>query len=196
MNYALNPGPIAHPEIPIFLGAVGPKMTELAGEVSDGLMTHPTNTSPRYLREATLPALAASAKSGARDARRLELLAGGFIATGRDEATVAREREHARELFTFLYSTPAYWPTLELYGWLDVGEKLHALTREGRWGEMAGAIRDEMLDALVPQGTYAEIAKIVRNWYGSLATRINFPLPADPADDPLAARAIAELRSA
>jgi probable F420-dependent oxidoreductase len=191
-----NPGPIAHPEIPIFLGAVGPKMTALAGEVADGLMTHPTNTSPRYLREATLPALAVGAKRAARDAHRLELLAGGFIATGRDAAAVAREREHARELLTFLYSTPAYWPTLALYGWRDVGEKLHTLTREGKWGEMAGAISDEMLDALVPQGTYAEIAQIVRNWYSSLTTRINFPLPSDPADDPLAARAIAELRAA
>src|SRR5262249_43190201 len=48
-----NPGPIAHPDVPIFLGAVQPKMTALAGEVADGLMTHPTNTSPRHLREST-----------------------------------------------------------------------------------------------------------------------------------------------
>jgi probable F420-dependent oxidoreductase len=190
-----NPGPIAHPEIPIFLGAVGPKMTELAGEVADGLMTHPTNTSPRYLREATQPALAAGAMREGRDAHRIELLAGGFIAAGRDDEAVAREREHARELLTFLYSTPAYWPTLDLFGWRDVGEKLHRLTREGKWGEMAGAIRDDMLDALVPHGRYAEIATVVRDWYGGLATRINFPLPSDPADDALAARAIAELRA-
>jgi hypothetical protein len=53
-----------------------------------------------------------------------------------------------------------------------------------------------MLDALVPQGTYAEIARVVHEWYGEIATRINFPLPRDAADDPHAARAIAELRSA
>jgi probable F420-dependent oxidoreductase len=190
-----NPGPIAHPEIPIFLGAVGPKMTELAGEVADGMMTHPTNSAPRYLREATRPALATGAKRAARDPHRLELLAGGLIATGRDAAAVAREREHARELLTFLYSTPAYWPTLELFGWREVGERLHRLTREGKWGEMAGAISDEMLDALVPAGPYAKIAEVVLDWYGGLATRINFPLPTDPADDALAARAIAELRA-
>jgi probable F420-dependent oxidoreductase len=190
-----NPGPIAHPEIPIWLGAVGPKMSELAGEVADGLMTHPTNSSPRYLREATRPALAAGAKREARDVHRLELLAGGFIATGRDADAVAREREHARELLTFLYSTPAYWPTLDLFGWREVGERLHRLTREGKWAEMAGAVTDEMLDALVPQAPYAEIAAVLKEWYGGLATRINFPLPADPADDALAARAIAELRT-
>jgi probable F420-dependent oxidoreductase len=190
-----NPGPIAHPEIPILLGAVGPKMSELAGEVADGLMTHPTNSSPRYLREATRPALAAGAKREGRDAHRIELLAGGFIASGRDAAAVAREREHARELLTFLYSTPAYWPTLDRFGWRDVGERLHRLTREGRWGEMAGAVSDEMLDALVPQAPYAEIAGLLKSWYGGLATRINFPLPSDPADDELAARAIAELQA-
>jgi probable F420-dependent oxidoreductase len=190
-----NPGPIEHPEIPVFLGAVGPKMTALAGEVADGLMTHPTNSAPRYLREATRPALAAGAKRGARDAHRLELLAGALIATGPDDAAVARERERARELLTFLYSTPAYWPTLELFGWRGVGERLHRLSREGKWGEMAGAITDEMLDALVPQAPYAEIAGAVRNEYGNLVTRINFPLPADPADDAAAARAIAELRA-
>ncbi len=189
-----NPGPIEHPDIPIYLGAVGPKMTELAGEVADGLMTHPTNTSPRFLREATQPSLAAGAKRGARDAHRLELLAGGFIATGRDAAAVAREREHARELLTFLYSTPGYWPSLELFGWRPVGERLHQLTREGKWGEMAGAISDEMLDVLVPQGSYTEIASVIRNWYGNLASCVSFPLPADAADDALAARAIAELR--
>src|SRR5262245_22301821 len=178
-----NPGPIAHPEIPIFLGAVGPKMTALVGEVGDGLMTHPTNSAPRYLREATRPALAAGASRAARDAHRIELLAGGLIATGRDAAAVAREGERARELLTFLYSTPAYWPTLELFGWRAIGERLHQLTREGKWGEMAGAISDEMLDALVPAAPYGEIAAVVREAYGGLAARINFPLPADRADD-------------
>jgi hypothetical protein len=116
------------------------------------------------------------------------------VATGRDAAAVARERERARELLTFLYSTPAYWPTLDLFGWRAVGERLHRLTREGKWGEMAGAVTDEMLDALVPAAPYSEIAAVLREVYGGLATRINFPLPADRADDPLAARAIAELR--
>jgi hypothetical protein len=171
-------------------------MTALAGEVADGMMTHPTNSAPRYLREATKPALEAGTRRAGRDTHRIELLAGGLVATGRDAAAVARERERARELLTFLYSTPAYWPTLELFGWREIGERLHRLTREGKWGEMAGAISDEMLDALVPAAPYAEIAAILRATYGGLATRINFPLPGDPADDALAARAIAELREA
>lgn len=190
-----NPGPIAHPDIPIFLGAVGPKMTALAGEVADGFMSHPTNTSPRFLREVTRSALAAGAERAGRDPHHIELLAGGLIATGRDAAAVAREREHVRELLTFLYSTPTYWPTLDLFGWRDVGERLHRLTREGKWSEMAGTVSDTMLDALVPQAPYGEIAALLKRWYGGLASRIGFPVPSDPTDDALATRAIAELRA-
>jgi probable F420-dependent oxidoreductase len=189
-----NPGPIAHPEVPIHLGGVGPRMTALAGEVADGFMTHPTNTSPRFLREAVRPTLATGAASSGHEDRQIDLLVGGLVATGRDEAAVAREREHIRELLTFLYSTPTYWPTLDLFGWRDLGERLHRLSSEGKWGEMAGAVDDAMLDALVPRAAYGEVAAVLKDWYGDLATRINFPVPNDPADDALAARAIAELR--
>jgi hypothetical protein len=99
-----------------------------------------------------------------------------------------------RELLTFLYSTPAYWPSLELFGWRETGERLHALTREGKWGEMAGAITDEMLDALVISAPYHRIAEAVRAASGELATHLNFPLPDDPAHDAAASRAIAALK--
>jgi probable F420-dependent oxidoreductase len=189
-----NPGPIDHPDIPLLLGAVGPRMSELAGEVADGMLTHPTGSAPRTLRELTRPSLARGAARAGRDAERLELMAGGLVITGATSAEIAAEREHVRELLTFLYSTPAYWPTLELYGWREVGEKLHALTREGRWADMKGAITDAMLDALVPQGSYDEIARVLREWYGGLATSLTFPLPDDPRHDARVAHAIAALR--
>ena len=189
-----NPGPIEHPDIPLLLGAVGPRMSELAGEVADGMLTHPTGSAPRTLRELTRPSLARGAARTQRDAEQLELMAGGLVITGATAAEIAAEREHVRELLTFLYSTPAYWPTLELHGWREVGEKLHALTREGRWADMKGAITDAMLDALVPQGSYDEIASVLRDWYGGLATSLTFPLPDDPTHDAQIARAIAALR--
>lgn len=189
-----NPGPIAQPRIPVFLGAVGPKMTALVGEVADGILTHPTNTAPRFLREATIPELRAGAERAGRDPHALELLAGGFVATGRSDADVAARREGARELLTFLYSTPAYWRSLDLFGWREVGERLHRLSREGKWAEMQGAVDDAMLDALVPCGRYDEIAAVLRGCYGEAATRVTFPVPDDPADDDAAAAAIAALR--
>lgn len=196
MQPFFNPGPIEHPAIPIFLGAVGPKMTALVGEVADGIMTHPTNGAPRYLREVTLPEMAKGALRAGRSPQRVALMAAGFVATGTTPEVVAREREKIGELLTFLYSTPAYWRTLELHGWGDVGRNLHQLTREGRWADMAGAITDEMLDALVPQGTYDEIGDTLGAWYGGLADRITFPVPEDAAVDARAAAVIEGLRAA
>jgi hypothetical protein len=119
-----------------------------------------------------------------------------MIATGIDEAAVREKREWVREHFSFLYSTPAYWPSLEYHGWGDVGRQLHACTKEGRWGEMKSRITDEIIDALVPQGTYAEIAKTLLDDFGPIVDRITFPLPDDPALDGEAAKVVGTLRAA
>ncbi len=95
---------------------------------------------------------------------------------------------------TFLYSTPQYWPSLELHGWGELGRRLHQLTREGRWEEMRGAITDEMLDQLVPSGPYHDIAGILTDWYGELASSITFPMPDDPQYDAQARAVIQALR--
>ncbi|MGH0030537.1 MAG: TIGR03617 family F420-dependent LLM class oxidoreductase [Myxococcota bacterium] len=196
MQPFFHPGPLDAPPPPIWLGAIGPRMTALAGRVADGLMTHPTNASPRFLREVALPAVAQGAKRAGRDPSEIELLAGPMVITGADDAELAAQREYVREMLTFLYSTPAYWPSLELFGWKEVGERLHRLTREGRWDDLRGAVSDEMLDALAPAGRYDEIGDVLRDAYGGLAARINFPVPKDPARDADAARAIAVLREA
>src|ERR687889_76730 len=50
---------------PVYLAAVGPLMTRLAGEVADGLLVHGFTTE-RYLRERTLPALEEGLAVGGR----------------------------------------------------------------------------------------------------------------------------------
>jgi probable F420-dependent oxidoreductase len=194
MQPFFKPDPIEHPTIPIYTGAVGPAMLALAGEVADGLMTHPTNTAPRYLREAVLPRLARGAARSGRDPGEIELMVTPLAVTGREAASVAAEREKTRQLLTFLYSTPSYWPSLELFGWRERGEQLHQLTREGRWGDMASVVDDEMLAVFAPQGRYDEIADVLREWYVDLTSWITFPMPADEACDPDAAKVIAQLR--
>jgi hypothetical protein len=60
---------------------------------------------------------------------------------------------------------------------------------------MKRAIPDALLDAIVPAAPYAEIASVLRTWYGDLCDAITFPVPGDPADDALAAAVIASLRA-
>lgn len=190
-----NPGPIDHPDIPILCGAVGPAMTRMVGRIADGMITHPTNTPPEYIREVCLPRLEAGFERAGRDGSDFKLVLGPLTATGKDEATVAAEWEKQRNLLGFLYSTPAYWPSLELFGWQDKGQQLLDLTRAGDWGAMTEVVTDEMLEKFVPRGTYDEIANVYRERYSELTRRITFPLPGDPSDDPLAAEAIARLKT-
>jgi probable F420-dependent oxidoreductase len=191
-----NPGPLETDAPPILLGAVGPDMTRMAGGTADGLMTHPTNSSPRYIRDVTLPRVTEGAARKNRPVEACPVVAAGMVATGVDEAAVREKREWVREHFSFLYSTPAYWPSLEYHGWGDVGRQLHACTKEGRWGEMKALMTDEIIDTLVPQGTYSEIAQILLDGFGPIVERITFPLPDDPALDGEAAKVVAKLRAA
>jgi len=196
MQPFFKPDPIEHPDIPIYLGGMKPNMLALAGEVSDGLMTHPTNSAPRYLRETIRPRIAAGAARTGRDAEKIGLMVCPLTITGPNADVVAAERERTRQLLTFLYSTPAYWPSLELFGWKDRGEALHALTREGKWDEMAGIVDDEMLAALAPSADYANIAQVLDDWYGDVCNWLTFPMSDDESHDAATARVITELQSA
>ena len=195
MQPYFNPGPITSPAPPLWLGGVNPKICRLAGEKADGFITHPTNSNPRYLAEIALPNLQAGAEGVSRDPAAIALVVGSPYITGATVADVAVEREHQRQMLAFLYSTPAYRRTLELFGWAELGERLQRMTRENRWGELSTLVTDEVLDALVPQGTYDELPAVIDRWFGKIATGVLIPPPRDPADDPLVTALIREVRT-
>jgi probable F420-dependent oxidoreductase len=196
MQPYFDPGPLEHATPPIWLGAVNPGMLRTAGEVGDGALMHPTNSDPHTLREVTRPSLAAGAAKAGRSSAEVGIHACPFVATGRTRAELEASRENIRETLGFLYSTPAYWPALRAHGWGEVGERLHQLSRVGAWGELRALVTDEMLAKLVPQGLYPEIADVLLAWYGGLAERISFPLPANPEHDTEIAKVVERLRSA
>lgn len=189
-----KPPRIPHPAIPIHLGAIGPRMTALAGEIASGLLAHPTNSSRRFLAERTLPGLVRGAARVGRTRADLELVANPLCATGPDDAAVRDARARHRELLAMLLSTPSYWPSLELFGWRDRGERLRRLVREERLAELPSALDDEIVDAFVPSARWSELAGVLRREYAGVADAIALALPRDPADDAPLARVIAELR--
>ncbi len=82
MTPMFDPGPNPFGNPRIFLAAVGERMTEVAGEVADGMLAHGFTTE-RYLREVTVPALErglASQRTGPR--RRPDLLSGTWWSPG------------------------------------------------------------------------------------------------------------------
>ena len=189
-----NPGPIDAPDVPIMLGAVGPKMLNLVGEAADGMHTHPTNTSARYLREAILPQVAGGAARRAPGLPPPMICANELVASGPDDATVGFERERFRGMLAFLFSTPAYWPSLELFGWQDIGERLLQMTREGRWQEMPSLLSDAVVDEFLVSGRFEVLPEVLASRFQGLVQRITLTVPPQPENDRANAAAIEAIR--
>ncbi|WP_210413869.1 TIGR03617 family F420-dependent LLM class oxidoreductase [Protaetiibacter larvae] len=173
MTPFFSPGPNPYGAPPIWLAAVGERMTETAGAVADGVLAH-TFTTERYLREVTLPALARGAASAGRDAAALGLAVPAFVAVGETQAELDRAIAATRQQIAFYGSTPDYLPVLALHGWEAAHERLYAGSRRGEWAEMAAAVDDEMLAAFAAVGSPAEVAQQLRDRFAGLATRLSF----------------------
>lgn len=149
------------PPVPVTLAAVGPHTLRLAGEVADGVRLHAFCTR-RYLEDVVMPRLADGWARSGRTRERFEIHGGGFIATGPDEAAVAKKVDWVRMRVGFYGSTPAYWPVLEAHGLGDLGRKLNAMSKQGQWAAMTREISDDVVRLFAAVGTHKEIAGAIR----------------------------------
>jgi len=196
MQPYFNPGP--DPDViapPTWLGGVNAGMCRLAGELAAGFVTHPTSSDPRYLSEICLPNLLAGAERSGRHRSDVELVVGAVVVAGSSGEEVAAEREHQRRMLAFLYSTPAYRRTLELYGREELAGRLQAMIQQDRWDDLANLVPDELLDTLLPTAPYDELAALLLDRYRTLADGILLPAQDDPAVDDQVAGVVAELQA-
>jgi probable F420-dependent oxidoreductase len=192
-----NPGPDAATRVPpLWLGGVGARACELGGELAAGFVTHPTSSNPRYLDAVCRPHLALGAARAGRALADLELVAGTPVITGATDAALAVDREHQRRLLAFLYSTPAYRPTLELHGWEALGDDLRACVRAERWSDLPAVLPDEVLETLVPTAVHTELAALLLARYAHLVDGLVLSPPADPTHDPAFSEVVAALQRA
>jgi probable F420-dependent oxidoreductase len=190
-----NPGPDPETAIPpTWLGAVNPRMCRLAGELADGLITHPTNSNPRYLEEVCLPNVRSGAERAGRDPRSVEIVTAVTLVAGASDEELDSERERHRRLFAFLYSTPAYRRTLELYGIEELGPQLRAVVRDERWEELPVLIPDELLDRVLVVGRYEELGPVLTERFAGLADGLLLGPVRPTQDDADVARLVAAVR--
>jgi probable F420-dependent oxidoreductase len=181
MTHFFNPGPTGFGPPRVFLAAVGEKMTEVAGEVADGMFIHGFTTE-RYLRERTIPALERGLARSGRSRAAMELSFPMFMITGDTEAEMAEADAAVRKQIAFYGSTPAYRPVLEIHGWGELGEELNTLSKRGEWDEMGRRINDDVLDAFAVAGKTDELPALVEARVGDVVDRITFyaPYRSDP----------------
>jgi probable F420-dependent oxidoreductase len=177
MTPFFDPGPNPHGPSKIMMAAVGPKMTEAAGEVADGMFCHGFSTE-RYVREVTLPALRRGAEKAGRELPAdFEISAPSMIVAADTEQELAAGMDMVRSQIGFYGSTPAYRPVLELQGWGELQDELNALTKRGAWDQVAAAVDDEILHTFAIVGTPEEAVEETRRRYGDIATRVSIVVP-------------------
>jgi len=165
------PSPYGPPRV--FLGALGDRMCEVSGEVSDGVLIHPFTTAA-YLRDRQLPAIERGLARAGRAREDFQVGISPFVVTGPYQQAMEAMRQATRQQVAFYGSTPAYRPVLEYHGWGDAQDELNALSKRGRWTEMADVITDEILDAFTVQAPYDEVVDALAQRYAGLADRMSF----------------------
>lgn len=194
MTPMFNPGPLSCGPPPVLLGALGPKMTEVAGEVADGLIVHPFNNMP-FLTGHALPAVERGLEKAGRTRDDFTLQINAIVITGETEEAIAAATESVKGLLGFYSSTPAYRPPMEAVGYGDLQPELNRLSKEGRWEELGSYIDQDFLDAFTTRGAPSEIAGKLRDKYGDCADRLAIYAPY-AAPDSMWASIIADLKEA
>jgi F420-dependent oxidoreductase-like protein len=180
--------------MPIYLAAIGPKNTALAGEIADGWI--PTLLSPE-----ALPELRKSLEEGAqRSGRSLD----GFDIAPTVNVMVTDDQDGARDAtrpFVALYvggmgsrKQNFYNALMRRYGFEEAAEKVQDLYLEGKKEEAAAALPNEFLDqvALIgPRDVVRERLRVYKD--AGVGTLGLMPLAFDKAGRLEQLRTVAEL---
>jgi len=138
--------------IPIYLAAIGPRNTALAGEIADGWI--PTLFSPEHVSEFR-PLLEEGAARSGRSLEGFALAPTVNVYVG-DDVAAARDRMRP---FLALYvggmgsrEQNFYNALVGRYGFEDAAREVQDLYLEGRREEAAGALPDELIDMVTLAG--------------------------------------------
>lgn len=181
-----RPFPVARPDIPVYLAAMGPAMTRLAGRIADGWISHEL-CSPRYLAERVLPELEAGLAAAERDRAALEVVVSACCSVDADPA-VARRR--VAGLVGFYGSVRTYADFFDFHGLAEDQQQVVAAFRSGRGADhLADTVTDRMVDTLTLNGDQDRVLDQLRAYEGVAdAVKLSPPTHGIPAEDTRAAQ--------
>lgn len=194
MTPFFDPGPIEHPDIPVYIAGVNRHMCRVSGEVCRGLHVHPFHTA-KYLRECIHPAVKEGLRSSGRSRKDFSYCSSVFVVLGDTDSERDSIAQAVKQQIAFYASTRTYQPVLEVHGWENIAAELHRKSLRGDWNEMADLITDEMLNEIAIIGTYNDVGKKLRQRYAGLLDRVALYDQSFKASDPRLLRLARELSS-
>jgi alkanesulfonate monooxygenase SsuD/methylene tetrahydromethanopterin reductase-like flavin-dependent oxidoreductase (luciferase family) len=144
---------------PILVGALGPQMLQLAGELADGVVLW--LSSAHHLKEVALPNLKIGADKAGRSLDGFEIFSCMFAAPGEDRGAA---RDAIRmQLLTYL-QLPHYRAVAEASGFSD---DVHVFQEKLQESDVPGALQglsDSLVDELAVTGSKEEMAETIKRF--------------------------------
>ena len=178
MTPTFSPGENPYGPPPIYVGALGPRLTRATAEHADGLLVMPFGNK-RFLHEVTMPAVRDGLAAAGKTESDFAVIPEIIVSVGEDHSAT-------RRLLGFYGSTPAYRPVLEIHGWGDLQPELNALSKQGRWEEMGKLIDDDVLHTIAACGTPAEVAAHIRDRVDGISDQLCLYQPGPVSPENLA----------
>ncbi len=176
MTPNFNPGPIDFAKPKVALAVVGEGMARVAGEVADVVLPHGGIMSDKYMREVLLPNVKIGLERSGRTWDDIEIAASGYTVYGENDEEIERGLERMKQPLSFYGSTRTYHHVLRLHGLEELGQKLHALSLQGKWEEMRDTITNDDLLKLAQTTTYDKLPEFITQ-HREYAALMGFPLP-------------------
>lgn len=170
-----NPGPINHPDIPIYLASLNPAFAGLAGALCQGLQVGAIHTAD-YLEYVLKPALAAGLGKAGRDGGDFSLTATVMIASGLDDAGIRRARHALKRRLLSAANTAAFHRLMAHHNWEIAADGM---------APPALTVNEDALDSLIPEEIVEAVAIVAQPQdviaritarYAGLADRVSLEL--------------------
>lgn len=160
-----------HPSFPIYLAGLGPQMTRLTGQISDGVFIN--MATPAKIREIAERVRAGAVEAG-RDPKRIDVIVKVRISLNPDRA-VARSR--LRQVLTFYNIADHYSDMLKASGFEREVTTIQEAFRKGGFKAAVENLTDAYMDRMpvVPGTSIKEIRERLLPFVEAGATRLIVP---------------------
>jgi alkanesulfonate monooxygenase SsuD/methylene tetrahydromethanopterin reductase-like flavin-dependent oxidoreductase (luciferase family) len=178
------------PTIPVYLSASGPKMVNLAGEVSDGVGVG-IMSSVEFMRDIVRPNAQAGAVSAGRDPNALAFPMAAMVSVNQDSE---QARDAVKKAICELFHPvphPYYDSQLRQLGFADFADQASLLMPQGKLREAMDLVPEAVVDTMTITGTVEECAARIAAYDGVADEIITFRI-AQP-DEPRGIAAFEDL---
>lgn len=158
-----RPFSVGRADIPIYLAAMGPLMTRMAGTIGDGWISHEL-CSPAYLAEFTLPELNKGIDRAGKSRGDFDVVVSACCSVDKD---VRLARRRVAGLVGFYASVRTYADFFDFHGLAQEQQRVVDAFRSGRGADyLADVVSDEMVDALTMTGDRDHVVERIMAYRG------------------------------